>query len=315
MPMPEQQVTSTEFTIVIEGPAVAQTYPLFGVSAILLSTTTILRDSAIDVIVPRLKTSGRIDIELDARFPRQGSYVQDIVLNVVEFVHQNAARVRLAIPIPEIIKHANQTLELADRLRKFLHREKRPHVEKVEEGTAIVAGDGNERLAIPQQSFKDLEATFGVFAELNQDRLRSVEIRASDGSQLKMEYESKERISPREYKRLKTTVRRLTTEAKYGGREMLAAESVAMLQPKDRPPITLRGNVRELDLDSRTGRFRVLQGNPIPEGTYKFDLLGEQSVSDIRNLLGETTVLMECIVHRRGKTFRLSAVSVRGDSR
>ncbi|MCU1305239.1 MAG: hypothetical protein JWQ87_5523 [Candidatus Sulfotelmatobacter sp.] len=312
MPMPEQQGSSTEFTIVIEGPAVSRTYPLFGVSAILLNTTSILRDSAIDVIVPNLRTTGRVDIELDAEFPREGSYVQDIVLNVVEFVHQNVAPIILAIPIREIIKHANQTLELADRLRKFLHRERKLHVERVEEGTAIVAGDGKERLAIPQQSFRSLEATFGVFAELNQNRLKSVEIRASDGSQLKMEYESRERISPQEFKHLKATVRRLHKEAKHGGRAVLAAGNVAMLPPSDQPFVGLRGNVRELDFDSRTGRFRVFQGNPIPEGTYEFELLGEQSFTDIKGLLGETTVLMDCIVDKRGKTLRLSAVSVRG---
>jgi hypothetical protein len=140
--MPERQVSSSEFTIVIAGPAVSRTYPLFGVSAILLNITTILRDSAIDVIVPNLRTTARVDIELDAGFPREGSYVQDIVLKVVEFVQQNAAPIILAIPIPEIIKHANQTLELADRLRKFLHRERKLHVERVEEGTLALRPQG-----------------------------------------------------------------------------------------------------------------------------------------------------------------------------
>lgn len=312
MPMPEQQISTIEFTITIRGPAVSRTYPLFGVSAVLLNTMTLLRDSAIDVIVPSLRTTGRVDVELDAGFPREGSYVQDIVLKVVEFVHQNAAPIILAIPIPEIIKHANQTLELADRLRKFLHRERKTHVERVDEGTAIVAGDRNERLAIPQQSFKDLYAIFEVLAELNQDRLKSVEITARDGNQLKMEYESTARISPKEFKHLKATVRRLTKEAKYGGRTMLPTGSVAVLAPGNQAPIALRGNVRELDFDSRTGRFRVLQGNLLPEGTYEFELVGEQSFTDIKDLLGETAVLMDSIVDKRGKTLRLRAVSVRG---
>src|ERR1035441_1879352 len=84
--MPEQQVSAAaEFTVVIEGPAVSKTYPLVSVSSILLDATTILRDSAIEVISPSVK---EVQIDLEAGFPRQGSYVQDVILRVVEFINQ-----------------------------------------------------------------------------------------------------------------------------------------------------------------------------------------------------------------------------------
>jgi hypothetical protein len=91
---------------------------------------------------------------------------------------------------------------------------------------------------------------------------------------------------------------------------MLAADTVAALPPSE-PSITLRGQIRELDFDSRTGRLRVLDGASIPEGTYTFELVGEQSLIDIKSLLGESTVLVDCIAKGRGKRRRLLVYSVR----
>lgn len=155
--MPEQQVsTAAEFTVVIEGPAVSKTYPLVSVSSILLDATTILRDSAIEIISPSVED---VQIDLEAGFPREGSYVQDVILKVVEFVNQETAPlipIILAIPISDIVKHVNETLDLAERFRKFWRQHKRPHVERVEKDDALVVGADNAELPLPQKSLKDI---------------------------------------------------------------------------------------------------------------------------------------------------------------
>jgi hypothetical protein len=91
---------------------------------------------------------------------------------------------------------------------------------------------------------------------------------------------------------------------------MLAAETVLTLPPGE-PTLTLRGQIRELELDSRTGRLRILDGTAIPEGTYTFELVGEQSLIDIKSLLGESTVIVDCVVKGSGKRRRLLVYSVR----
>jgi hypothetical protein len=101
-----------EFIVVIEGPAVSQRYPLVSVSSIVLDATTILRDSAIEIISP---SADEVEIDLEAGFLREGSYVQDIILKVVEFVSEKTAPIIQAIPITDIVKHANETLNLAER--------------------------------------------------------------------------------------------------------------------------------------------------------------------------------------------------------
>jgi hypothetical protein len=297
---------SAEFIVVIEGPAVSQRYPLVSVSSIVLDATTILRDSAIDIILPSVD---EVEIDLEAGFPREGSYVQDIVLKVVEFVSEKAAPFIQAIPITDIVKHINETLNLTERFRQFWRQHRRPHIESVENGDAMVVGENHEVLRVPQSSLRDIEPTLRILSKLNQDRLRSVEIRTPDSTEIKIKYESKIPIGNRELRELSTTLRRLTREAKYGGSVMLAAEAVVALPPGK--PTPLRGQIRELDLDSRTGRLRVLDGAPIPEGTYTFELLGEQSLIDIKNLLGESTVFLDCIIKGHGKKRRLLVHSVR----
>jgi hypothetical protein len=306
--MPEQQVSSAaEFTVVIEGPAVSRTYPLVSVSSILLNATTILRDSAIEIISPTVK---EVEIDLEAGFPREGSYVQDVVLKVMEFVSEKTAPIVQAIPITDIVKHANETLNLAEHFRKFWRQHKDARVERVENGDALVVGGDGETLPLPQKSLKDIEATLRILSELDQSRLRSVEIRTPDSTEVRIKYEPASPISSAEMRQLNAALRRLTREAKYGGAVMLAADTVAALPPSE-PSITLRGQIRELDFDSRTGRLRVLDGTSIPEGTYTFELVGEQSLIDIKSLLGESTVLVDCIAKGRGKRRRLLVYSVR----
>jgi hypothetical protein len=147
--MPEQQVSAAaEFTVVIEGPAVSKTYPLVSVSSILLDATTILRDSAIEIISPSVR---EVQIDLEAGFPREGSYVQDVILKVVEFVNQETAPlipIILAIPISDIVKHVNETLDLAERFLKFWRQYERPRVERVEKDDALAVGADNTVLAV-----------------------------------------------------------------------------------------------------------------------------------------------------------------------
>jgi hypothetical protein len=47
------------------------------------------------------------------------------------------------------------------------------------------------------------------------------------------------------------------------------------------------------------------------EGTYGFEVIGERSFTDIKNQLGEATVLLECVVEGGGKKHRLLMTSVR----
>jgi hypothetical protein len=309
--MPEQQVSAAaEFTVVIEGPAVSKTYPLVSVSSILLDATTILRDSAIEIISPSVE---EVQIDLEAGFPREGSYVQDVILKVVEFVNQETAPlipITLAIPITDIVKHVNETLDLAERFRKFWRQHKRPHVERVEKD-ALVVGADNAELAVPQKSLKDIETTLRILSELDQGRLGSVEIRTPDSTEIKIKYQPTLPFSREELRQLSITLRRLTREAKYGGSIMLAVDNVAALPPADQPTVTLRGQIRELDLDARTGRLRVLDGSSIPEETYTFELVGQKSLTDIKSLLGESTVIVDCVITGRGKKRRLMVLSVR----
>lgn len=306
--MPERQVVSAaEFTVVIDGPVISRTYPLVAVTSIVLDVTAILRDSAIATISPKV---GEIEIDLEAGFPHQGSYAQDVILKVVEFISEKTAPIIQAIPITDIVRHANETLDLAERFRKFWRQHKRPHVERVEHGDALVVGGDNEVLPVPQKSLKDVESTLRILSELDQNRLRSVEIRTSDSTEIKIKYEPTSPISNGEFRQWSTTLRRLTREAKYGGSVMLAAGTRAALPPADEPPIELHGQIRELDLDSRTGRFLVHAGNSIPEGTYIFELVGEQSLTDIKSLLGESTVIVDCVITGRGKKRRLLVLSV-----
>ena len=272
----------------------------------MLDATTILRDSAIEIISPSVD---EVEIDLEAGFPREGFYVQDIVLRVVEFVSEKTAPIIQAIPITDIVKHANETLNLAERFRQFWHQHRRPHIESVKNGDALVVGEDHEVLRVPQSSLRDIETTLRILSELDQNRLRSVEIRTPDSTEIKIKYEPKSPIGDQELRQLSATLRRLTREAKYGGSVMLAAETVVALPPGE-PTLTLRGQIRELDLDSRTGRLRVLDGTSIPEGTYTFELLGEQSLIDIKSQLGESTVLVDCVVKGRGKKRRLLVHSV-----
>jgi hypothetical protein len=299
--------SSAEFIVVIEGPAVSQRYPLVSVSSIVLNATTILRDSAIEIISPSVD---EVEIDFEAGFPRKGSYVQDIVLKVVEFVSDKTAPIIQAIPITDIVKHANETLNLAERFRQFWRQHRRPHIESVKNGNALVVGEDHEVFRVPQSSLKDIETTLRILSGLDQNRLRSVEIRTPDSTEIKIRYEPKSPIGDQELRHLSTALRRLTREAKYGGSVMLPAETVVAL-PLGEPTLSLQGQIRELDLDSRTGRLRVLDGTSIPEGTYTFELQGEQSLSDIKSLLGESTVLVDCIVKGRGKKRRLLVHSVR----
>jgi hypothetical protein len=299
--------SSAEFIVVIEGPAVSQRYPLVSVSSIVLDVTTILRDSALEIISPSVD---KVEIDLEAGFPREGSYVQDIILKVVEFISEKTAPIIQVIPITDIVKHANETLNLAERFSQFWRQHKHPHVESVKNGDALVVGGDHEALRVPQSSLGDIEATLRILSELDQSRLRSVEIRTPNSTEVKIKYEPKSPISHQELRQLSTTLRRLTREAKSGGAVMLAAETVFTLPPGD-PTLTLRGQIRELDLDSRTGRLRVLDGASIPEETYTFELVGEQSIIDIKSLLGESTVILDCIVKGSGKRRRLLVSSVR----
>lgn len=304
----EQVNAAARFTVIIEGPAVSQTYPLLAVTSILLNTTAILRDSAMDIISPTVE---ELHIEVDAGFPRPGSYVQDVVLKVVEFVSDRAAPIIQAVPITDIVKHANETLSLAERFRKFWRQNKNVHVDRVENGEAIVVGDGNGELPIPEKSLKDLEATVKILSELDHNRLRSVKIR-TDSSEVKIEYESPSPpLSNDEGRRMNTTLRRLSRETKHGGAAMIAAAPVAALPPAEQPTVTLGGQIRELDLDSRTGRIRVIRGDSVPHATYTFELVGEQSLIDLKNLLGESTVIVDCIVQGRGRSRRLMILSLR----
>ena len=236
----------------------------------------------------------QVEIDLEAGFPREGSYVQDIVLKVVEFVSEKAVPIIQAIPISNIVKHVNETLDLAERFRQFWRQHRRPHIESVQDGDALVVGENHEVLRVPQSSLRDIDTTLRILSELDQKRLRSVEIRTPD-STVKIKYEAKTPIGDRELRQLSTTLRRLTREAKSGGSVMLAAETAVAL-PLGEPTLTMRGQIRELDLDSRTGRLRVLDGTSVPAGTYTFELLGEQSIIGIKNLLGESTVLVDCTV-------------------
>ena len=309
--MPEQQVSAAaEFTVVIEGPAVSKTYPLVSVSSILLDATTILRDSAIEIISPSVE---EVQIDLEAGFPREGSYVQDVILKVVTFVSQETAPlipIILAIPISDIVKHVNETLDLAERFRKFWRQHKRPHVERVEKDDALVVGADNSELPLPQKSLKDIEPTLRILSELDQSRLGSVEIRTPDSTEIKIRYQPTMPFSREELRQLSTTLRRLTREAKYGGSTMLAADNVGALPPADQPTVSLRGQIRELDLDTRTGRLRVLDGSSIPEGTYTFELVGQQSLTDIKSLLGESTVIVDCVITGRGRKRHLLVLSL-----
>ena len=177
----------------------------------------------------------------------------------------------------------------------------------------VVKGDTDEKLGIPHASLKELEPTLRVLTELDQGKLESVELTTKDGSQLKIKYKPNDPIRSQEFRHLRAAVRRLISEAKNGGMVMLAAKTAPALPPKE-AVITLRGQIRELDFDSRTGRFRVLKNNPVPEGTYGFEVIGDQSFIDIKNLLGETTVLVECMVEGIGKKRRLLLTSVRRSS-
>ena len=309
--MPEQQVSAAaEFTVVIEGPAVSRTYPLVSVSSILLDATTILRDSAIEIISPSVED---VHIDLEAGFPREGSYVQDVILRVVEFVNRETAPlipIIVAIPISDIVKHVNETLDLAERFRKFWRQHKRAHVERVEDDAALIVGADNAELPLPQKSLKDIEPTLRILSELDQNRLGSVEIRTPNSTEIKIKYQTTMPLSREELRQLSTTLRRLTREAKYGGSVMLPADNVFALPPADQPTVTLRGQIRELDLDTRTGRLRVLDGTSIPEETYTFELVGQQSLADIKSLLGESTVIVDCVITGRGKKRRLLVLSV-----
>src|SRR5258708_2062638 len=129
--MADQDLTSELLmTIVIEGPAVSRSYPLLEVSAMLIETTTILRNSTLNAITPLVQDSARVEIELRGTFPRPGSYVQDIGVNLVQFVRHSIVPVVLVLPLPEIVKYANDTLELVGHLRKLLRLKKTPQVEK-----------------------------------------------------------------------------------------------------------------------------------------------------------------------------------------
>ena len=260
----------------------------------LVDATTILRDSAIEIISPSVED---VHIDLEAGFPREGSYVQDVILRVVEFVNRETAPlipIIVAIPISDIVKHVNETLDLAERFRKFWRQHKRAHVERVEDDAALIVGADNAELPLPH-SFKDIEPTLRILSELDQNRLGSVEIRTPDSTEIKIKYQTTMPLSREELRQLSTTLRRLTREAKYGGSVMLPADNVFALPPADQPTVTLRGQIRELDLDTRTGRLRVLDGTSIPELHFPA-LVGQQSLADIKSLLGESTVIVDCVI-------------------
>ena len=106
----------------------------------------------------------------------------------------------------------------------------------------------------------------------------------------------------------RAAARRLKKEARHGGLIELA-DPLIPLSIGDR--ISLSGTIRELDFDSKSGRFHTDGNDTVREGTYDFEIIGNQSLTSIRDLMGKAQVIMVCIVERRGKKVRLYADSIR----
>lgn len=299
-------------TLVLEGPAVSRTYPLLEVCAILIDTTTILRNSTLNAIVPLVRESGPVEIELRGAFPRPGSYVQEIGINILQFAHNNVVPVMLNLPLPEIVKYTNDVLGLAEHLKKLLRRKKTPHIERVSQETAIVTSDGEETLEVSVKALDSLNPAIGLLSQLDPDRFRSIELRTPEGAELKIKYEAREKTTPGELKELAAVARRLRKEAKHGGLIQLDYDPALPIVRPTGDPISLSGSIRELDFDSKSGHFQTSGDDTVREGTYPFVLVGDQSLTSVRDLMGEGTVVMVCVLERRrNKIVRLYAVSLR----
>jgi hypothetical protein len=80
----------------------------------------------LNAIAPLVRESGPLEIELRGTFPRPGSYVQEIGINIVRFAHNNVVPVMLALPLPEIVKYTNNVLGLVEHLKNSFAARKQP---------------------------------------------------------------------------------------------------------------------------------------------------------------------------------------------
>ena len=295
-------------TLVIEGPAVTRSYPLIEVSAILIETLTILRNSTLNAIVPLVRGGDRVEIELRGAFPHPGSYIQDIGVSIVQFVHNNAVPLILSLPLPAIVDYTNHVFDLVEHLRKLRRGKKTPHVERANRETAVVTAENEQPFEVSVKALDSLNPAIELLAQLNPDRFRSVELRTRDGAALSIRYEAREKMTSEESQQLRAVARSLKREARQGGLIELT-EPLIPLSTGD--PISLSGTIRELDFDSKSGRFHTDGDGTVREGTYDFTIVGNQSLTSIRDLMGEARVIVVCIVERRGKKVRLYANSIR----
>ena len=311
--MADQDLTSEWLiTVEIDGPAVGRTYPLLEISAMLIETAAILRNATLNAIEPLEEENGYLEVDLRGAFPRPGSYIQDIGISIVQFAQNSVVPWMSKIPLEQIVKHLNDALELAERIRKVFRREKAPRVERANKEIAVLTSEDQPALEVSRPALDSLGPAFSILAHLDPERCSSIEVRTPDGSQVKVKYEARQRMSPAEFRELAALARRLKREAKHGGFIELAETTpvVARLPTGDRH--TLSGTIRELYFDSRSGHFYTKGDYAVPEGTYPFELTGDQSLLiSVRDLMGEGTVVMLCLLERRRKkVVRLYAESI-----
>lgn len=310
--MADQDLTSEWLmTVVIDGPAVGRTYPLLDISAMLIDTAAILRNATLNAIEPLAEENGYFEVDLRGTFPRYGSYKQDIGISIVQFAQNTIVPWMSKIPLEQIVKRMNDALELADHIRKVFRREKAPRVERANKEIAVLASKDQPALEVSRPALDSLGPAFSILAHLDPERCSSIEVQTSDGSQIKVKYEARERMSPAEFRELAALAKRLKREAKHGGFIELAETPPAVARLSTRDQHTLSGTIRELDFDSRSGHFHTKGDHAVPEGTYPFELTGDQPLTSVRDLMGEGTVVMVCLIERRRKkVVRLYAESI-----